>query len=29
MDNCYAFIFELIPNGKEKIEETARTIYGG
>ena len=29
MDNCYTFIFELIPNGKEKIEETARTIYGG
>jgi hypothetical protein len=29
IDNCYGFIFELVPNGKEKIEETARTIYGG
>ena len=29
MDNCYAFIFKLIPNGKEKVEETSKTIYGG
>ena len=29
MNNCYAFIFRLIPNGKEKVEEISKTIYGG
>ena len=29
MNNCYAFIFKLIPNGKEKVEEISKTIWGG